>query len=253
MPPLLPFAVALLLSSPTGPTAPPAVRDDSVVRSLRPPLRGFSADRPDVTESPYTVPAGHVQVEASFVEYERATEADGHTHAIAVFPTNLKLGLTRTRDIQLIVSPYLRRSAGGGAAGSVGGVGDLTARAKVNLAGNDGGRVAVALLPFVRLPMGAADVTAGRVEAGLILPVAVRDLPGGFELGTMAEFDVDRDTRDVRFGLDVVHSLTVGHALIGDRASGYLEYVGSTGIRTGRGYAVSVDGGHLRGAAHRAV
>ena len=32
-------------------------------------MRELSADRPDVTESPYTVDAGHVQLEMSFVDY----------------------------------------------------------------------------------------------------------------------------------------------------------------------------------------
>src|SRR4051812_24541556 len=32
-------------------------------------LRGLNTDRPDVTESPFTVDAGHFQTELSFVEY----------------------------------------------------------------------------------------------------------------------------------------------------------------------------------------
>jgi len=52
------------------------------------------------------------------------------------------------------------------------GIGDTTARAKINLVGNDGGRVVVALVPRVTLP--TSDQLGGGVYAGgLTVPIAV--------------------------------------------------------------------------------
>ena len=42
-------------------------------------MREFNTDRPDVTESPFTVDAGHWQLELSFVEYTHNTgQGDPH-------------------------------------------------------------------------------------------------------------------------------------------------------------------------------
>jgi hypothetical protein len=65
---LVPFVVVALLLGP--PVVPGALPPAHTVRAT--PPRGLSTDRPDVTESPYTVPAGRLQLEASFVEYARA-------------------------------------------------------------------------------------------------------------------------------------------------------------------------------------
>ena len=73
---------------------------DPTPRSLRRPL---SADRPDATESPYTVDAGAVQLEMSFLEYATSDSADEWN----VAPINLKFGLAVRNSIP---SCYLRLS-----------------------------------------------------------------------------------------------------------------------------------------------
>ena len=71
-------------------------------------LRELSTDRPDQTESPYTVDAGHFQVEMDFFNYtadrDTAGGADLRARAWSVAPLNLKLGLTNRLDVQLMVS-----------------------------------------------------------------------------------------------------------------------------------------------------
>src|SRR5687768_11189412 len=61
-------------------------------------LRELSADRPDVTESPYTVDAGHVQVELSFAEWGKGSGVED----LAVLPFNFKVGLTNYADVQFV-------------------------------------------------------------------------------------------------------------------------------------------------------
>src|SRR3712207_4619233 len=66
-------------------------------------MREMSTDRPDKTESAYTVDAGHFQVEADVVAYGRdwrtaeAGEPDAETWSFAT--TNLKLGLLNNLDV----------------------------------------------------------------------------------------------------------------------------------------------------------
>ncbi len=65
----------------------------------RPP----GADRPDFTESPYTVDAGGVQLELSFVDDAK----NGHEEAWTVAPANLKLGLLNDVDLQFVFDRYV--------------------------------------------------------------------------------------------------------------------------------------------------
>jgi len=188
-------------------------------RELRRPM---SADRPDVTESPYTVDAGAVQIELSFVEAALNWE-DGDTGtSLAAAPMNLKLGLTNRVDVQLLVNPYLHEDEVGG--GTADGFGDIGLRLKVNLWGNDGGKTALALLPFVMFPTGSDEVSAGRVEGGLTVPLAV-ELPRGFGLGLQATIEWTGDDDDD--GVTAVFSHTVNLAKdLTERIGVYVELVG---------------------------
>src|SRR4051812_17686283 len=66
-------------------------------------MREMSTDRPDATESPYTVDAGHLQVELSLAEY--ATDAG--TEEWDVLPTNIKVGVLNNVDVQFVLQPYV--------------------------------------------------------------------------------------------------------------------------------------------------
>src|SRR5262245_27102408 len=101
-------------------------------------MREMSTDRPDTTESPISVDAGHVQVELSFLEYTRDRRQD----SFDVMPINLKLGLTNNADMQFVIQPYF---ASDEPDGEFGGFGDSQIRLKMNLWGNDGGETALAL------------------------------------------------------------------------------------------------------------
>ena len=65
--------------------------------------RPMSADRPDITESPYTVDAGVIQLEMSFFDYSK----NGSDETWTIAPINLKLGLTHNMDLQLVFDPYV--------------------------------------------------------------------------------------------------------------------------------------------------
>ena len=196
-------------------------------------MREMSTDRPDVTESPYTVDAGHFQAEISFLEYGRddiAGSGAGDLDEFAVLPMNLKVGLFNNVDLQLVLTPYIHQDSGGATAS---GFGETQLRLKVNLWGNDGpheffGDTALAVMPFVQFPTGDTDLGfADEVEGGVIVPFAT-PLPYGLSLGLMAEFDFVRNADDNGYDLEFVHTASFGRDLLGDLA-GYVEYVGVAG------------------------
>jgi hypothetical protein len=127
---------------------------------------------------------------------------------LEIASTNLKYGLHSRADVQLVLVPLHHEVAGGApGGGTVTGFGEITGRFKLNLFGNDAGRIAVGLMPFVSVVSG----DEGReFEGGLIVPLAV-DVTPGWSLGTMLEADVARVPGLAGRRPVLVHSVTVGH------------------------------------------
>jgi hypothetical protein len=155
------------------------------------PLRDMTTDRPDTTESPFTIDAGHVQVETNLAAYVRSRpDVDGAvTDTFEFATTNIRIGLTTNTEVNVVWQPYgsaRTRSAGGAASQHVSGIGGLDIRGKINLWGNDtfeNTGSALALLPFLTLPTDSDNgISPGHVEGGLIVPLALA-LPANFGLG----------------------------------------------------------------------
>lgn len=193
--------------------------------------RPLSADRPDATESPYTVDAGAVQIETSFAEYATRDGAD----AWSVAPTTLKLGITNDADVQLILSPYLREDDDGGSAD---GFGDIGALLKINLWGNDEGPLAVGIMPFMTFPAGDDEVSAGGVEGGFIVPAAL-ELDGGWNLGGQIEFDFVREGSGDGYETVFAHTLAVSREVWGP-VDAYAEWIGEIAIDAGDDYSPAI-------------
>jgi outer membrane putative beta-barrel porin/alpha-amylase len=169
-------------------------------------MRELSPDRPDTTESPVTVDAGHFQLELEAGSLGR----DQGSTELTMGVLNAKAGLTPRADLQVLVDGLHHQ-------GSHDSLGDITLRMKLNVWGNDGGTSALAVMPFVNWPRGAPDEK--QVEAGLIVPLELR-LPSEWSLGTMLE--VDAVDRPEGHGIDALVSATLGHALWGE-LDGYAE------------------------------
>ena len=225
--PLAPAALASLVA-----TSPARSEDKSAGAFLDPAprdqMRELSTDRPDQAESPFTVDAGHWQIELDFFNYTLDREAGVRTETLNLAPVNLKLGLTNTTDLQVIFDSYtVEKTKTSGTRARTHDWGDLTLRLKRNLWGNDRaepapGDTAFAAMPFVKLPLEQGDTGNHSVDAGLILPLAV-ELPAGFGLGLMTEFDWLADTAGNDLHLEWVNSVTVSHDL-GEHLGAYLEF-----------------------------
>jgi hypothetical protein len=181
-------------------------------------LRDLTTDRPDTTESPFTVDAGRIQIETNLVGYARSrSDAAGTTTDTYEFATtNVRVGLTHNVEAAFVWQPYgtvRTRQTDPVTIFRDSGIGGLELRAKFNLWGNDAfeniGASALALLPFVAFPTDRHNgISPEFVEAGLIVPLAIK----------LSE----------KFGL----GLNVGVATVkeGDDSSRHAEYLSSASL-----------------------
>lgn len=211
-------------------------------------LREMSTDRPDQTESPYTVDAGHFQLEMDFAngafDTDRSQGGKVRTRSIAYGGINLKAGLLNHVDIQFVLDSYVDARADDRVARTVqktSGVGDLQTRLKVNLWGDDGGRTALAIMPFVKWPLPKSDVRNGRTEGGVIIPLSIA-LPAGWSTTVMTEFDFARNAGGGGYDAEFVNSITASHDIVGP-LGGYLEFFSVTGNALGFDWIGQVDVG----------
>ena len=208
-------------------------------------MREMSTDRPDQTESPFTVDAGHVQLEVDFVKFtcDRHSPDGTRTEVWNIAPVNLKIGLFNNVDLQIVFDHYVHERTRNPAS-RASGFGDITARLKINLWGNDGGATALAIMPYFKLPLDASNLRNGDTEGGVILPLAVA-LPGGWSMGLMTEVDFVSDGAG---GHDTewVNSITFSHDIAG-KLGGYVEFFSVAGNAPGFDWQGQADIGFTYG------
>lgn len=209
-------------------------------------MREMSTDRPDKTESPYTVDAGHIQVETSILDYtndqHNSEGSQEEIEAVGIMDTNLKLGLTNNSDIQWVFTPYTYEKTRNETKKNVKqGFNDMQLRLKVNLWGNDEGTTALALMPFVKFPTNEDDLGNDAYEGGLIVPLGV-SLPNDWNMGLMAEFDFNENTLDGDYHTEYIQSITFSHAIIGN-LNGYIEFFSNVSAEEGSEWVATIDGG----------
>ena len=209
-------------------------------------MREMSTDRPDQTESPYTVDAGHFQVEADLVSavFDRDKSGGGDTRTTGWGTSlNLKAGLLNNVDIQFVLDPYVSECVEDRVAGTTdkaSGFGDLQTRLKINLWGNDDGKTAFALMPFVKWPLPESSLRNGKTEGGAIFILGY-ELPAGWGSAVMTEFDFVSDGAG-GYDTEFVNSITFSHVIIGD-IGGYVELFTVTGSAPGFKWQGQVDAG----------
>lgn len=113
-------------------------------------LRDLSPDRPHQTESPITTDKGHVMLELDMANYTRDTILLGTVHTLGFGNVNVKVGLSKKMDIELITSIYNKRFSDVSPAPVSTSFEDFLWRYKYSIAGNDSGDFAIAVMPVVR-------------------------------------------------------------------------------------------------------
>ncbi len=183
-------------------------------------MRELTTDRPDNTESPFTVDAGHFQTETTLFGYTRSGRSpDGSVSDSYEFgTTDVRVGLTNSAEMNLIWQPYgiVRTNAPDpGNSMLQSGIGGLEIRGKINLWGNDTfekpGSTAFGLLPFISVPTDRGNgVSPDAVEGGLILPYAIK-LTKTFDITMNAGVEAIRNDDGAGYHPQYIASASLGH------------------------------------------
>jgi hypothetical protein len=155
------------------------------------PARELSTDRPDATESPFTVEPGRVQLELDAASYTRNRLDGVRTTEWVVAPFNVRYGLAPAVEAGLFVTPHVHvtEKDRSGAKTIARGLGDTVLRLKLNLRGNDGGPLAFGVFADVKLPTAQDGLGNDQVEGALTFPVAF-EVGGGWEGAAMTAVEL---------------------------------------------------------------
>jgi hypothetical protein len=179
-------------------------------------MRAFEPERPAKVLNPFTVDAGHFQIESDFINYIASNYAGFSTRFFETADPTIKLGLTNANDFELVLNGYqntVTHSNQTGALVATGhGFGDTILKIKVNLVGDDGGAFAMALVPYVKVPSAAPGLGNGVVEGGVALPMQL-NLPADFTLALQTECDALKDANDSQRYANLVDIVNLSHPL----------------------------------------
>lgn len=178
-------------------------------------MREMETDRPDVTESPITVDAGHFQYETDLVRMVRETTETQQNNTLLINQGNLKIGIAHSTSVQIGFQTYGRqeeKELDTGTKTTSEGFGDITLRIKQNILGNDNGNFALAVIPYVKFPTSQYD-DESRFEGGLIVPMYYK-LPGEWKLGFQVEADRLKDKDGQAMHTEFLQTLTISHPLL---------------------------------------
>lgn len=209
-------------------------------------MRPLATDRPDKTESPISVDAGHIQIETDFVTaaFDRNTHGKNNikSRSAAFALNNIKVGLTNSSDIQFIVGAYNIASTtdyNTGIREENSGFGDIMTRYKYNLFGNDEGRAALAVMPFMKFPTNQNNLGNDDIEGGIILPFAY-ELGKGFNLGLMTQLNINRNEDDNGYEAETFNTATVSKGLT-DNLSMFMELAMATTFKAHSDWPMTYD------------
>jgi hypothetical protein len=187
-------------------------------------MKDMETDRPDVTESAYTVPAGHFQVESDLFKQVRNKSDGVQNIANSYNLANLKLGITQKLDVQLVIPTYATNTTRNLATGKITdkaqGIDDITARVKYNIWGSGGGKSALAVLPFVSLP--TSSFADNGVQGGVTFPFAL-ELNEKTSFGAQTSISFVKEDND-RYYTNMLYSFTFGRSIV-EQLDGFVEGV----------------------------
>jgi len=187
--------------------------------------RPYNTDRPSKTDSPYTIDAGVFQIESDLPNWTLDYENGVRTRTWIVGNTNFKLGLTNWMDMQVFPQFYVNRRTSGPGFGKPleqDGFGDTTIRLKINLLGNDGGKLVIGFLSSLKIPTNT-DHTGNHIwEPGFEFPVNY-SLPWGFTLFAQTRIDILDKVRSSNMQVQWQNPIGLSRTIVG-KLSGYVEF-----------------------------
>ncbi|MCZ8355989.1 MAG: transporter [Cyclobacteriaceae bacterium] len=176
-------------------------------------LREFALDRPDVTESPQTVDAGHFQFEGDVLKWVKQNGGISE-RTINIWNGLYKLGLTNNWDIHFGYEAYnINRNDDGDKLDEGGGA--FTIRLKRNFWGNNGDtKTALGAIPYVTFPTGNPFEKNQDVAFGVGFPFSC-DINGKLGWGAQPQFDFVPNAEG-GYDLSFFQTVVLGGTVIGD-------------------------------------
>jgi hypothetical protein len=173
-------------------------------------MREFSIDRPDVTESPSTVDAGHFQFEGDIFKWLKNSRRNSEG-TMFLWNGLYKLGLANKLDIHIGVELYNIEMDEEGNAGYKG-YGNTTIRLKYNFWGNEGDtKTALGIIPYVKLP---TSKVSDQLQFGAGFPFSY-GLTEKLDLGLQFQGDFFENGLN-GYDFSYLQTIVIGGALVGD-------------------------------------
>jgi outer membrane putative beta-barrel porin/alpha-amylase len=195
-------------------------------------------DRPDVTNSTQTVPAGAVQIETG-IEYRRTSQAGAAAERRLAGQATLRAGVTRSLEIRLDGEPIVRlRGSEDGTA-----FGELVLGLKYRFLdqADQSWWPSLGVQPFVTLPTARPPVGSGRTDFGVAGLVSWR-LPLDLSLDVNAGLTAVGQSGPEDYLLQGLASASFGKQIT-ERLAGFVElFFASRDERDGRD-SLGIDGG----------
>lgn len=212
-------------------------------------LRDMTTDRPDTTEVPFTVDAGHFQLESNVFGFGRSFRGPmGEvTNSYDIMTSNLRIGLTNTVELSLVSRPYGSvRARGPGTLDKFSGSGGFDIRGKFNIWGNDkfeeAGATAFALLPYITLPTDRFNgISTDKLEGGVSAIWQIK-FNETFGLGINASVAAERLGDIPGYHPGGIVTFSLGHAIT-EKFGLYYEAITRYGIGDGLGEIFTLGGG----------
>lgn len=177
-------------------------------------LREMETDRPDVTESSYTVDAGHFQYEGDLLRMT-LTEENGIRNQKIVFNNGTyKIGITNTFDIHFAFENYIlnyQSEYNNRYVIRTQGLGDAIFRCKKNIIGNDSGEISIAILLNIKVPTTSFYKNIN-IEGGVIFPFTLNYI-NDWAIGGEVEFQLLKKSGEPAYKSFYLQSLVVEHEL----------------------------------------
>ena len=173
-------------------------------------MREFSIDRPDVTESPITVDAGHFQFEGDLVKWVKDS-GGGAPRTVAFMNGLYKMGLSHSWDIHIGIELFnIYQDPEGDKVDE--GYGATTIRLKHNFWGNDGDkRTAFGIIPYATFTSGNPFDSDLNFGFGFPFSYALNE---NYDLGAQPQFDFVYNGVD--YDLSYFQTVVIGGPVVGN-------------------------------------
>jgi Putative MetA-pathway of phenol degradation len=211
--------------------------------------RPYNTDRPSKTDSPFTIDAGVFQIESDVANWtldEPDTKHGDERIRTWIIPgnTNFKLGLTNWMDFQVVPQFFINtRTSGPGFGKPVGqdGFGDTTVRVKMNLVGNDGGKLAVGFVSSLKIPTNTGDTGNHVWEPGFGFPLNY-SLPWGFIFFGQTRIDILDQPASSNMRVQWQNAVGLSRTIVG-KLSGYVEFYSAVSTGQNQPWISTLDTG----------